>query len=97
MNFGDVSVIAVDWSGLAGGGYVSLTSFGGIKDPAEYIVELLKLIITACEIPVEGIEEFFKKISIAGHSLGSHIAGWAGHLVYKAYKYLIGSIFGKYF
>ena len=96
MNFADMSIFALDWNGKAGGGYLSLTSGLGIREPAEHIVELLKLIIHECSIKEENVEEFLKKISIAGHSLGSHIAGWVGHLIYKLYRYLIGIIFGKY-
>lgn len=96
MNFGDVSVIAVDWSGLAGCGYVSLTSALGIKEPAGYIVELVKLIMQACGIAGKSVEKFFEKITIAGHSLGAHIAGWVGYLLRHLFHYLIGLALGKY-
>lgn len=96
MNFGHVSIIVVNYSDIADGEYFFTSSQLGVSYVGDAVTRLLQLIMVECgvNLPVEQ-QSFLANISIAGHSLGAHIAGYVGFNMNRIYGYLIGIIYGN--
>lgn len=94
MNFGNKSIFFVDWS-LLTFEYFYLASQVAVGTIAKAMVTVLELIMAACKIvDSEEVNKFLKNVQIAGQSLGSHIAGRVGRIIFKKFNFRIGVIFG---
>ncbi|XP_015187184.1 PREDICTED: phospholipase A1 2-like [Polistes dominula] len=79
----DLIVISVDWKEGACNGGLSVLEYAGyfkaVKNTravGQYVANFTKILVDNYEVPM-------KKIQIIGHSLGAHIAGFAGKEVQK--------------
>lgn len=82
-HFGDCNVCIVDWSRLANYDY-SIAARSHIKMVSDVISELIDF------LKQHGMN--LKDVSIAGHSLGAHIAGFVG----TKYSGKIAAIYGMF-
>lgn len=75
----------VDWRELAHDGY-----YDASMKHVKYIgTQLSQFIMLLKDRQVK-----MKSVSIAGHSLGAHVAGFAGNAIYQKYGTKISTIFG---
>lgn len=82
---GDYNVILVDWTKPAGALYPF--SVGYTRDVGKYVGELIVDLNQTLGVPYENVH-------LIGHSLGSHISGFAGKHVQAHAKKTIGRISG---
>ncbi|KAI4482537.1 hypothetical protein M0804_008390 [Polistes exclamans] len=80
----DVHVISIDWKKGACDGGLSIFRLPGYpeavkntKAVGKYVAYLTKILVENYEVPIQ-------KIQVIGHSLGAHIAGFAGKEIQKS-------------
>lgn len=94
MNFGDKSILVVDWSMLTSE-YFLLTTQLVIRIVSKAVMLVLELIMEARKVTPADAGDFFKMIQAAGHSMGCHMAGRLGYIIYKKFKGKLDAIFGN--
>lgn len=84
--YGDTNVIAVDWKSIAILDYMSAG-----KCFLDHIAETIRRLMALIDEVFKEENETFdtkERLSVAGHSLGAHIAGILGHSLDRQLKYI---------
>lgn len=83
----ETNFCGVDWCVLASDGYYD-ASQKHVKEIGTEVALFIQALNNKHNVKMDSI-------SIAGHSLGGHIAGFAGRIIYESLGSKIATIFGK--